>query len=85
MEPIDSITFDLDNSSMSPINDIEDMDDYFFRIRDMYGAHAILYISKSYMIETLKYCIMAVTENKPHDIYLHKLQKKFIVLGQKYP
>jgi hypothetical protein len=63
----------------------EDIDDYFFRIRDMYGAHAILYISKSYMIETLKYCIMAMTENKPHDIYLHKLQNKFIVLGQKYP
>ena len=63
----------------------EDWDDNFFRIRDMYGAHAILYISKQYMVETLKVCIMAVSENKPHDIYLHKLQKKYLVLGQKYP
>ena len=63
----------------------EDWDDNFFRIRDMYGAHAILYINKQYMVETLKVCILAVSQNKPHDIYLHKLQKKFIVLGQKYP
>ena len=63
----------------------EDWDDNFFRIRDMFGAHAILYISKSYMVETLKICIMAVSMNKPHDIYLPKLQKKYIVLGQKYP
>ncbi len=63
----------------------EDWDEKFFRIRDMYGAHAILYISKSYMVETLKICIMAVSMNKPHDIYLPKLQKKYIVLGQKYP
>ena len=63
----------------------DDMDDYFFRIRDMYGAHSILYLSKTYMTETLKYCIMAVSQNKPHDIYLPKLQKKYMVLGQKYP
>ena len=63
----------------------EDWDDNFFRIRDMFGAHAILYISKQYMVETLKICIMAVSMNKPHDIYLHKLQKKYLVLGQKYP
>lgn len=63
----------------------EDMNDYFFRIRDMFGAHAILYLSKTYMIETLKYCIMAVSQNKPHDIYLPKLQRKYMVLGQKYP
>jgi hypothetical protein len=63
----------------------EDWDDNFFRIRDMYGAHAILYISKQYMVETLKICIMAVSMNKPHDIYLPKLQKKYLVLGQKYP
>ena len=63
----------------------EDWDDNFFRIRDMFGAHAILYISKSYMVETLKICIMAVSMNKPHDIYLPKLQKKYLVLGQKYP
>jgi hypothetical protein len=63
----------------------EDWDDNFFRIRDMFGAHAILYINKSYMVETLKICIMAVSMNKPHDIYLPKLQKKYLVLGQKYP
>lgn len=63
----------------------EDWDDNFFRIRDMYGAHAILYISRSYMVETLKICIMAISMNKPHDIYLPKLQKKYLVLGQKYP
>jgi hypothetical protein len=63
----------------------EDWDDNFFRIRDMYGAHAILYINKQYMVETLKICILAVSENKPHDIYLHKIQKKYLVLGQKYP
>jgi len=63
----------------------EDWDDNFFRIRDMYGAHAILYISKQYMVETLKICILAISMNKPHDIYLPKLQKKYLVLGQKYP
>jgi hypothetical protein len=63
----------------------EDWDENFFRIRDMFGAHAILYISKQYMVETLKMCIMAVSMNKPHDIYLPKLQKKYLVLGQKYP
>ena len=63
----------------------EDWDEHFFRIRDMFGAHAILYISKQYMVETLKICIMAVSINKPHDIYLPKLQKKYLVLGQKYP
>ena len=63
----------------------EDWDDNYFRIKDMYGAHAILYISKQYMVETLKICILAISMNKPHDIYLHKLQKKYLVLGQKYP
>jgi hypothetical protein len=63
----------------------EDWDEHFFRIRDMFGAHAILYISKTYMVETLKICIMAVSMNKPHDIYLPKLQKKYLVLGQKKP
>ena len=63
----------------------EDWDENFFRIRNMFGAHAILYISKQYMVETLKMCIFAVSMNKPHDIYLPKLQKKYLVLGQKYP
>ena len=63
----------------------EDWDDNFFRIRDMYGAHAILYINRTYMMETLKICILAISMNKPHDIYLHKLQKKYLVLGQKNP
>jgi hypothetical protein len=63
----------------------EDWDDNFFRIRDMYGAHAILYMNRNYMVETLKVCILAISMNKPHDIYLPKLQKKYLVLGQKYP
>ena len=63
----------------------EDWDEHFFRIRDMFGAHAILYMNRNYMVETLKICIMAVSMNKPHDIYLPKLQKKYLVLGQKYP
>ncbi len=63
----------------------EDWDEHFFRIRDMYGAHAILYMSRNYMLETLKICIMAISMNKPHDIYLPKLQKKYLVLGQKFP
>jgi hypothetical protein len=63
----------------------EDWDDNFFRIRDMYGAHAILYMNRTYMVETLKICILAISMNKPHDIYLPKLQKKYLVLGQKHP
>jgi hypothetical protein len=63
----------------------EDWDEHFFRIRDMYGAHAILYMNKNYMVETLKICIMAISMNKPHDIFLPKLQKKYLVLGQKFP
>ena len=63
----------------------EDWDENFFRIKDMYGAHAILYMNKNYMVETLKICIMAISMNKPHDIYLPKLQKKYLVLGQKNP
>jgi hypothetical protein len=63
----------------------KDYDEYFFKISDMYGAHAILYLSMPYVIETLKYCILAVNENKPHDIYLSNLHKDYMVLGQKYP
>jgi len=63
----------------------EDWDEHFFRVRNMYGAHAILYMNRNYMVETLKICIMAISMNKPHDIYLPKLQKKYLVLGQKFP
>jgi hypothetical protein len=63
----------------------KDYDEYFFKISNMFGAHAILYLSIPYIIETLKYCILAVNENKPHDIYLPNLHRDYIVLGQKYP
>jgi len=59
--------------------------DYFVKIDDMYGAHAILYLSNEYAISTLKYCIFAVELNKPHDIYLPKLMKKNFVLGMRTP
>jgi len=59
--------------------------DYFVKVDDMYGAHAILYLSKEYAIKTLKYCIMAVELNKPHDIFLPKLMKKNMVLAQRVP
>jgi hypothetical protein len=63
----------------------KDYDKYFFKISDMYGAHAILYLSTPYIIETLKYCILAISENKPHDTYLANLHRNYMVLGQKYP
>jgi hypothetical protein len=63
----------------------KDYDEYFFKIKNMYGAHAILYLSIPYIIETLKFCILALNENKPHDTYLSNLHQNFIVLGQKYP
>jgi len=58
---------------------------YFFKIDDMYGAHAILYLSNEYAIRTLKYCIMAVELNKPHDIFLPKLLRKNISFGLRKP
>jgi len=59
--------------------------DYFVKVDDMYGAHAILYLSREYAIKTLKYCIMAVELNRPHDIFLPKLMKSNLVLGIKEP
>lgn len=59
--------------------------DYFIKVDDMYGAHSILYLSREYAIKTLKYCIMAVELNKPHDIYLPKLMRKNIVIGMREP
>jgi len=85
MEPSEKVVFINNKVFMKKGARGEDWDEHFFRIRDMFGAHAILYISKSYMMETLKICIMAVSMNKPHDIYLPKLQKKYLVLGQKNP
>lgn len=85
MEPHEKVIYINNKVFMKKGARGEDWDDNYFRIRDMYGAHAILYISKRYMEETLKICILAVSENKPHDIYLPKLQKKYLVLGQKYP
>ena len=59
----------------------EYVDDYFFKIREMYGAHAILYLKEEYVVKTLKYCIFAVGQNKPHDIYLPKLLRKSCIYG----
>lgn len=59
--------------------------DYFLKVDDMYGAHSILYLSREYAIKTLKFCIMAVELNKPHDIYLPKLMRKNFVIGMKEP
>ena len=59
----------------------EYVDDYFFKIREMYGAHAILYLKEDYVLRTLKYCIFAVGQNKPHDIYLPRLLRKANVYG----
>ena len=56
-------------------------DDDFFKIRDMYGAHAILYLNKEYVLKTLKICIYAVDQNRPHDIYLPKILRKGCVYG----
>jgi len=59
--------------------------DYFIKVDDMYGAHSILCLSREYAIKTLKYCIMAVELNKPHDIYLPKLMRKNMVIGMREP
>lgn len=59
----------------------EYVDDYFFKIKEMYGAHAILYLKEDYVVRTLKYCIFAVGQNKPHDIYLPRLLRKSSVYG----
>ena len=58
---------------------------YFVKLHSMYSAHAILYINPEYAIETTKYCIMAIYQNKPHDIYLQSLYKKYNVLGIRAP
>ena len=64
----------------------EDIDNpYFVKLHSMYSAHAILYINPAYAIETTKLCIMAISLNKPHDIYLYKLFKKYNVLGIRSP
>lgn len=65
---------------------IEDINNnYFIKIKNMYGAHAILYISIEYAIETIKYCITAICKNTPHDILTAKLMKKYNVLGLRKP
>jgi hypothetical protein len=58
---------------------------YFVKLHSMYSAHAILYINPAYAIETTKLCITAIFFNKPHDIYLYKLFKKYNVLGIRSP
>lgn len=58
---------------------------YFVKLHSMYSAHAILYINYEYAIETTKLCIMAICMNRPHDIYLQTLYKKYNVLGIRSP
>jgi len=58
---------------------------YFVKLHSMYSAHAILYINQNYAIETTKLCIMAICMNKPHDIYLQTIYKKYNVLGIRSP
>lgn len=57
----------------------------FIKLDDMYGAHAILYLNREYVLKTLKYCIMAVECNKPHDIFLPKLMRSNYVVGLRVP
>ena len=65
---------------------LEDINNsYFVKLHSMYSAHAILYINPAYAIETTKLCIMAISLNRPHDIYLYKLFKKYNVLGIRSP
>ena len=64
----------------------EDIDNpYFVKLHSMYSAHAILYINPEYAIETTKLCIIAICINKPHDIDIYKLFKKYNVLGIRSP
>ena len=58
---------------------------YFVKLHSMYSAHAILYLNPAYAVETTKLCITAIFLNKPHDIYLYKLFKKYNVLGIRSP
>jgi len=58
---------------------------YFVKLHSMYSAHAILYINPEYAIETTKLCIIAICINKPHDIDIYKLFKKYNVLGIRSP
>ena len=58
---------------------------YFVKLHSMYSAHAILYINSAYAIETTKLFITAIFLNKPHDIFLYKLFKKYNVLGIRSP
>ena len=59
------------------------LDDLFFKIQDMFGAHAILYVNHEYVVKTLKICILAIGLNKPHDIFLPSLIKRHNVIGLK--
>lgn len=60
-------------------------DDNFFRIKNMYGAHAILYINKDYVFNSILKCLKGLFNNRPHDVLLPKLQEKYNVLGMKNP
>jgi len=55
------------------------------RVDDMYGAHAILYLSNDYGKKTIQYCVHAIEVNRPHDVFLPKLLKNELVVGLRSP
>lgn len=61
------------------------LEDNVFKINSMYGAHAILYINQKYVLKTLKYSLGALMINKPHDVLLPIIQKKYKVYGLNIP
>ena len=60
-------------------------DSSYFKILSMYGAHAILYISEKYIRKSIMTCVMALMKNRPHDIYLPRMQSKYEVYGTYKP
>lgn len=60
-------------------------DENVIRINNMYGAHAILYCDMKYVLKTLRLCHAALMMDKPHDILLPYLQRKYKVLGLRSP
>ena len=56
-----------------------------FRIYSMYGAHAVLYIGREYILKSIDNCIQAFIKNKPHDIYFPRFQRKYHIYGLNKP
>lgn len=61
------------------------VDDDLIRIKSMFGAHAILYVSMKYVLKTLRICYASLMMDKPHDVLLPVLQRKYQVLGLRVP